>query len=47
MFNERGIILEGIFKDNSLFNGRKWVLNDTGSYDLKQFTNDLIKEKEV
>ena len=44
-----GNVLEGIFKDDNLFDGRKWALNDTGSYDLYQRTQgkETLKEKGV
>jgi hypothetical protein len=44
-----GNVEEGIFKDNNLFDGRKWVLNDSGSYDFYQKTQgeDTLKEKGV
>jgi hypothetical protein len=44
-----GNVREGIYKDGSLFEGRKWDLNDTGSYDLYQLTQgkSALKEKGV
>jgi hypothetical protein len=33
-----GEVQEGIFKDGNLIDGRKWVLNDDGSYNYYQVT---------
>ena len=35
-FYSYGAVAEGRFKDNSLIDGRKWVLNDDGSYQYFQ-----------
>ena len=33
-----GWFQEGIFKEDNLFDGKKWWLNDDGSYDYSQVT---------
>jgi hypothetical protein len=46
-FDYDGEVEEGIFKDCCLIDGRKWVLNDDGSYDYYQFTQgeyEFVKE---
>ena len=37
-FADDGVVAEGIFKDYILIDGRKWVLNDDGSYNYYQVT---------
>jgi hypothetical protein len=38
VFND-GVVEEGIFKDDSLIDGRIWELNDDGSYQYYQVTH--------
>ena len=33
-----GVVQEGMFKDNDLIDGRRWELNDDGSYQYYQVT---------
>jgi hypothetical protein len=49
VFNENGDVAEGIYKDDFLFDGRWWQLNNIGSYDLYQYTKgkEKLKEKGV
>ena len=37
MFGD-GVVVEGILKDGRLIDGRRWELNDDGSYKYYQFT---------
>jgi hypothetical protein len=39
LFNDDGKVVEGIIKDNDLIDGRRWELNDDGSYQYYQVTH--------
>jgi hypothetical protein len=49
VFNASGDVEQGIFKDNKLFDGIKWAINDSGSYDFFVFNQGegLLKKKGV
>jgi hypothetical protein len=38
-----GVVEEGIFEDGDLIDGRRWVLNDDGSYQFYQVTHGVDK----
>jgi hypothetical protein len=47
VFYSDGEVQEGIFKDNRLIDGRKWQLNDYGSYDYYQVTKGKLQLVEI